>query len=164
VAWRAATRIIAGVGDLVQRTGDGQAQVRYSVAGWSRGWVTLCAVYTVYEETRSACFFVEPQNQGWRFVSGLTSKPLGWFVSGLTSNPLGRFLRFSLKAGGDGFSWFGLKTDGDEFPGLCLKTSSYGLVILASKSLRRFLGLGFKTKRASVCWLRNKIDGRMKTT
>jgi hypothetical protein len=29
-------RIEAGVGDLVQRTGDGQAQVRYSVAGQSR--------------------------------------------------------------------------------------------------------------------------------
>jgi hypothetical protein len=26
-------RIVARVGDLVQRTGDGQAQIRYSVAG-----------------------------------------------------------------------------------------------------------------------------------
>jgi hypothetical protein len=33
VAWRAATRIEEGVGDLVQRTGDGQAQVGYSVVG-----------------------------------------------------------------------------------------------------------------------------------
>jgi hypothetical protein len=32
VARQAAMRIVAGVGDLVQRTGDGQAQVRYSVA------------------------------------------------------------------------------------------------------------------------------------
>jgi hypothetical protein len=31
VAWRAATRIMAGVGDIVQRTGDGQAQVGYLV-------------------------------------------------------------------------------------------------------------------------------------
>jgi hypothetical protein len=30
--WRVAMRIMAGVGDLVQRTGDGQAQVGYSVA------------------------------------------------------------------------------------------------------------------------------------
>jgi hypothetical protein len=29
--WRAAIRIVAGVGGLVQRTEDGQAQVRYSV-------------------------------------------------------------------------------------------------------------------------------------
>jgi hypothetical protein len=34
-------------------------------------------------EMRSACFLVEPQNQGRRFVSGLTSKPLGWFLIGL---------------------------------------------------------------------------------
>jgi hypothetical protein len=40
--------------------------------------VTLCAVYTMHKETRSAGFLVEPQNQGRRFVSGLTSKPLGW--------------------------------------------------------------------------------------
>jgi hypothetical protein len=33
VAWWAATRIIAGVGDLVQRTKDGQAHAGYSVAG-----------------------------------------------------------------------------------------------------------------------------------
>jgi hypothetical protein len=31
-AWRAVTWIEAGVGDLVQRIGDGQAYVRYSVA------------------------------------------------------------------------------------------------------------------------------------
>jgi hypothetical protein len=33
VAWRAAMRIVAGVGDLVQRIGDAQAQVGYSVVG-----------------------------------------------------------------------------------------------------------------------------------
>jgi hypothetical protein len=48
-------------------------------------------VCTVRVETRSVGFLVEPQNQGLRFVSGLASKPLGWFVSGLTSKPLGRF-------------------------------------------------------------------------
>jgi hypothetical protein len=47
VTWWAATRIVTGVGDQVQRTGDGQAQVGYSVARRSRGWVTLCAVCTV---------------------------------------------------------------------------------------------------------------------
>jgi hypothetical protein len=33
-------RIVVGVGDLVQRIGDGEAQVRYSVAGRSGGRVT----------------------------------------------------------------------------------------------------------------------------
>jgi hypothetical protein len=32
-AWRAVMKIVARVRDLVQRTGNGQAQVGYSVAG-----------------------------------------------------------------------------------------------------------------------------------
>jgi hypothetical protein len=47
-----------GVGDLVQRTGDGEAHVVYSVVGRSRGRVMLCVVYIVHEETRSASFLV----------------------------------------------------------------------------------------------------------
>jgi hypothetical protein len=77
-------RIMAGVGDLKQRTGV-VAQV-----GRSRGRVALCAVYTVHVKMRSVGFLVEPQNQGRRFVSGLASKPLAQFLTGL-----------------------GLKTDGD---------------------------------------------------
>jgi hypothetical protein len=50
--------------------------------------VTLCVVFTMHVEMRSSCFLVEPQNQGRRFVSGLVSKPLGWFVSGLALKPL----------------------------------------------------------------------------
>jgi hypothetical protein len=46
----------------------------------------------------------------------------------------------------DGFLWFGLKI------------GSYGLVIWASKSPRRFLDLCLKTKQASVCRLRHKIN------
>jgi hypothetical protein len=88
-------------------------------------------------------FLVEPQNQGQWFVSGLASKLLVRFVSGL--------------------AWFGLKTGGFGFLGLGLKTSSYDLVICPSKSARWFLGLGLKTKRAMVCQLRYKTDGRMKT-
>jgi hypothetical protein len=69
------------------------AQVEYSVAGRSRGRVAPCTVYTVHVETRSAGFLVEPQNQGQWFVSGLASKPLGWFLIGL-----------GLKTDGDGLS------------------------------------------------------------
>jgi hypothetical protein len=39
---------------------------------------------------------------------------------------------------------------GEGFPGFDLKTGSSGLVIWPSKSPRRFLGLGLKTKWASV--------------
>jgi hypothetical protein len=54
--------------------------------------VALCALCTVHVETRSVDFLVEPQNQGRRFVSDLTSKPLGRFFIGL-----------GLKTDGDGF-------------------------------------------------------------
>jgi hypothetical protein len=66
--------------------------------------VILCVIYTMHKKTKSMSFFVEPQNQGRRFVSGLKSKSLGrfvnglaskpieWFVSGLVSKPLERFL------------------------------------------------------------------------
>jgi hypothetical protein len=69
--------IEAGVGDFVQRIGDDQAQVVYSVVRRSGGWVMPCAIHIIHvEETRSAGFLVWPQNQ-WRwFVSGLASKSL----------------------------------------------------------------------------------------
>jgi hypothetical protein len=67
-AWRTGVRIEAGVGDLVQRTGDSQAQVGYSVAGRLRGQVTLCVVCTVHKEMTRAGFLVQPQNQGRRFL------------------------------------------------------------------------------------------------
>jgi hypothetical protein len=46
-----------------------------------------------------------------------------------------------------------------EFSDLVLKTDNSGLVIWASKSPRRFLGLGLKTKQALICRLRHKTDG-----
>jgi hypothetical protein len=67
------------------------AHIRYSIAGRSKGRVTLCTVCTVHMETRSAGLLIEPQNQGQRFVSGLASKPLGWFLSSLAKKPRGWF-------------------------------------------------------------------------
>jgi hypothetical protein len=81
VTWWVATRIVAGVGDMVQMTRDGRI-----------GRLTLCAVCTVHMETRSAGFLVEPQNQGRWFVSGLTSKLLGQFSSVWPQNQWRRFL------------------------------------------------------------------------
>jgi hypothetical protein len=90
--------------------------------------------------------------------SGLTSKPVATVFSslasklvamispGLSSKPVVGFLVEPQNQGGVGFS------------GLSLKTGSSNLMIYASKSPRRFLGLGLKTKRASVCQLRYKTD------
>jgi hypothetical protein len=51
------------------------------------------------------------------------------------------------------------KQGGGGFSDLGLKTGSSGLVIWASKSPRRFLGLGLKIKWASIYRLRHKTDG-----
>jgi hypothetical protein len=75
--------------------------------------VTSCVFCTVYMETWSAGFLVEPQNPG---------------------------------------RWF---------PGLGHKIGISILVTWASKSPRRFLGLGVKIKQATACQLRHKTDGRM---
>jgi hypothetical protein len=84
-AWHAVMRTVAGVGDLVQRTGM-IAQVGYLVAGRSRGRMTPCVVCIVRVETRSAGFLAEPQNQSRRFVRGLATKPLERFSPVLPQN------------------------------------------------------------------------------
>jgi hypothetical protein len=95
----------------------------------------------------------------WTVSSGLASKPTATVFSslasklvatvspGLASKPAVHFLVEPQNQSGGGF------------PGLGLKTDSSGLVIWASKSLRRFLGLGLKTKQASLYRLRHKTNG-----
>jgi hypothetical protein len=79
--------------------------------------------------------------------SSLASKLVATVSPDLTSKPVVGFLVEPQNQGGEGFS------------GLSLKTGSFSLVIWASKSPRRFLGLGLKTKRALICQLRHKING-----
>jgi hypothetical protein len=57
-------------------------------------------------------------------------------------------------------SWLSIKIKVDRFSCLGIKTGSSDLVIWVSKSPRRFLGLGIRTTRATVCRLRQKTDGR----
>jgi hypothetical protein len=77
----------------------------------------------------------------------LSSKLVATVSPGLTLKPVIGFLVEPQNQGGGGF------------PGLGLKIGSFSLVIWASKSPRRFLGLDLKTKQASVCRLRHKTDG-----
>jgi hypothetical protein len=66
--------------------------------------------------------------------SNLTSKLVASISPGLASKSALGFLVEPQNQGGGGFS------------GLGLKTGSFSLVIWASKSPQRFLGLGLKTK------------------
>jgi hypothetical protein len=79
--------------------------------------------------------------------SSLASKLVGTVSPDLDSKSAVGFLVEPQNQGGGGF------------PSLSLKTGSSSLVIWASKSLRWFLGLGLKTKWASICRLRHKTDG-----
>jgi hypothetical protein len=79
--------------------------------------------------------------------SGFASKLVATISSGLASKLVVGFLVEPQNHGGGGC------------PSLGLKIGSSGLMIWASKSLRRFLGLGLKTMQALVCRLHHKIDG-----
>jgi hypothetical protein len=78
--------------------------------------------------------------------SSLAAKLVVTVSPDLASKPVVGFLDEPQNQGGGGF------------PGLDLKTGSFGLVIFASKSSRQFLGLGLKTKQASVYRLHHKTD------
>jgi hypothetical protein len=95
-ACRAMMRTVAGVGDLMQMTGDGRTGRVLGGRAVERLGGTVCGC-TWHVETRSAGFLVEPQNQDRRFVSGLASKPLGRFLPVWPQN------RWSV-------SWLSLKT------------------------------------------------------
>jgi hypothetical protein len=79
--------------------------------------------------------------------ASLGSKLVATVSPGLASKPVVGFLVEPQNQGGGGF------------PDLGLKTGSSGLVIWASKSTRRFVGLSLKIKWASVCRLRQKTNG-----
>jgi hypothetical protein len=70
------------------------AQVGYSMVRRSGGQVTPYAICTVHIKTRNTVFLVDPQNQGQRFVSGLTSNPLRRFSSIWPQNWWRRFSLF----------------------------------------------------------------------
>jgi hypothetical protein len=91
--------------------------------------------------------------------SGLTSKPAATVFISLASKLVATVFSDLASKLVVGFLVEPQNQGGGGFPGLSLKIGSFGLVIWASKSLRRFLGLGLKTKWALVCRLRHKTDG-----
>jgi hypothetical protein len=61
----------------MQRIGDGQTQVGYSMAERLGCRMTSCVIYIMHNETRSASFLVEPQNQDQRiFLFGHQNRQL----------------------------------------------------------------------------------------
>jgi hypothetical protein len=78
--------------------------------------------------------------------SGLTSKPVATVFASLTSKLVATIFFGLASKPAVGFLVEPQNQGGGGFSGLALKTGNSGLVIWASKSPRRFLGLGLKTK------------------
>jgi hypothetical protein len=91
--------------------------------------------------------------------SGLASKPVATVFSSLASKLVATVSPALASKPAVGFLVEPQNQGGGGFPGLGLKIGSYDLMILVSKSPRRFLGLGIKTNQASACRLRHKTDG-----
>jgi hypothetical protein len=91
--------------------------------------------------------------------NGLASKPAVMIFSSLISKLVATVSPGLASKLAVGFLVELQNQGGEGFPSLGLNTGSSGLVIWASKSPRQFLGLGLKTKQASICRLRHKTDG-----
>jgi hypothetical protein len=138
-------RIMAGVGDLVQRTGNGRPG---QILGGQMIEMSGDAVYSLHR--------VQGDKKHGVFSS--VSKPrlivCHWFGIKITRivcqwfglKTTGMVCQwFDLKTGGDSFYWFDLKTGGCGFPGLGLKTGSCGLVIWVLNHGDDFSKFGHKT-------------------
>jgi hypothetical protein len=99
VAWHATTRIMAGVGDLVQRTGDGRTGHLLSGQAIERSGGAVCRLYRARRDEERGflgwaskrrsmvCqrFGLKPTGT---IFSGLASKPVAMVFSGWVSKPV----------------------------------------------------------------------------
>jgi hypothetical protein len=156
VVWCAATMTMAGVGDLVQRTGDGRTGRVLGARTVERSGSAVCGLHLARgdEEREFLGSASKPRSTicewfglktTWTVSSGLALKPAATVLAslasklvvtvspGLTSKSAVGFLVEPQNQGGGGFS------------GLGLKTGSSGLMIWASKSSRlRFVDCATK--------------------
>jgi hypothetical protein len=159
-AWRPAMRIVAGVGDLMQRTRDDRTGRILGDRTTERSGDAVCGLHRAREgdehgflgsasKPRSTVCQWFDLKTTWTVFSCLILKPVATVSLSLASKSVVGFAVEPQNHGGGGF------------PGLGLKTGRYSLVIWTSKSLRCFLVLALKTKQAMVYQLHHKIDGRV---
>jgi hypothetical protein len=92
-------------------------------------------------------------------VSGLASKSVVTVFSSLTSKLVATVSPGLTSKSVVGFLVEPQNQGGGVFFGLGLKIGNFGVVICASKSPRRFLVLGLKTKQTSICRLHHQTNG-----
>jgi hypothetical protein len=102
-AWRAAMRIVAGVGDLVQRTGDGRTGRVHDGRAIERSGSIVYGLHRAREdeECRFLSLASKSRSTVYQWFDLKTTETVShqfgpqnrwrWFVSGLTSKPLRRF-------------------------------------------------------------------------
>jgi hypothetical protein len=160
----------------VKTGGDGfwQFVLKICCDGFSSDWAskpmaTVCEWFAL--KTAWMVFTGLASKQMAMISGGLSSKPAATVFSGLASKPmatafssLASKLVAMVSPGLDSKPAVGFLVEpqnqgGGGFPGLGVKTDNFGLVIWASKSPRRFHGLGLKTKWVLVCRLHHKTNG-----
>jgi hypothetical protein len=147
---RAATRIVAGVGDLVQRTGDGHTGRVHGGRMIERSSGAVCGLHRAHRDEKRK-FLGCASKPGVTVFSSLASKPVVTVFSSLTSKPVMTV-----------FSSLASKLAATVSPGLVSKSVDRVSQFGPQNWQLRFVDLGLKTKRASVCRLYHKTDrGRM---
>jgi hypothetical protein len=96
--------IVVGVGDLVQRIGDGRTDRVLGGRATERSGDAVCGIDCA-----------RGRREMWVSWLSLKIKVYGLSVVWPQKHWDG-FLRFGLKTSGDGFLWFDLKTSGSGFP------------------------------------------------
>jgi hypothetical protein len=156
-AWRAAMRIVAGIGDLVQRTGEGRIGRVLSGRAIGRSGSAVCGLHRAHgdKEHRFLCLALKPRlmvcewfglKTTWTIFTGLASKPVATVSGGLATKPAVTIFsslasKLVVTVSPDLTSKPAIdflvepkNQGGGGFPSLGLKTGSSGLVIWASKS------------------------------
>jgi hypothetical protein len=123
----------------------------------SKPLATVCAWFHL--KTTRTVFIGLASKPAATVFAGLASKPVATVFSSLASKLVTTVSPDLASKLAVSFLVEPQNHGGVGFFGLALKTGSSGLVIWASKSPRRFLDLGLKTRWASVCRLRHKTDG-----
>jgi hypothetical protein len=107
-AWCVAMRIVAGIGDLVQRIED--SRTGHVLGGWAveRSGGAMCGLHLAHGGVWVSWLSLKTKVDGLRVV---------W-----PQNHLDSFRWFGLKTSGDSFLQFGLKTGGDGLSRFDFKT------------------------------------------
>jgi hypothetical protein len=149
VAWQVATRIIAGVGDLVQRIGDGHI-------GWVLDGRTI----------KRSCDAMYDLHHTWgdeeRGFLGWVSKPWSMVYQWFGLKTTGTVCQwFDLKTTGTVCQWFDLKTTGTDYFGLASKSVATVSPDLASKLVMEGFSVWASKLAATIWWFwsQNYHDG-----